>query len=85
MVEAALALLRDDLDGLAAIKAAIEEGEASGSRSHSTLTISSSASVVVPLPNEAMIVSPGRKDIDAVFDYTEERWGWIKPSPTLSA
>lgn len=30
MIEAALALLRDDVDGLAAIKAAIEEGEASG-------------------------------------------------------
>ncbi|NBB48378.1 type II toxin-antitoxin system ParD family antitoxin [Rhizobium sp. CRIBSB] len=30
VIEAALALLRDEVDGLAAIKAAIEEGEASG-------------------------------------------------------
>jgi antitoxin ParD1/3/4 len=30
VIEAALALLRDDVGGLAAIKAAIEEGEASG-------------------------------------------------------
>jgi antitoxin ParD1/3/4 len=30
VVEAALALLRDEVDGLAAIRAAIEEGEASG-------------------------------------------------------
>lgn len=30
VIAAALALLRDDVDGLAAIKAAIEEGEASG-------------------------------------------------------
>ena len=30
VIEAALALLRDEVDGLAAIQAAIEEGEASG-------------------------------------------------------
>ncbi|MFN3719982.1 MAG: type II toxin-antitoxin system ParD family antitoxin [Rhizobium rhizophilum] len=30
VIEAALALLRDEIDGLAAIRAAIEEGEASG-------------------------------------------------------
>ncbi|KQW28022.1 antitoxin [Rhizobium sp. Root274] len=30
VIEAALALLRDEVDGLAAIKSAIEEGEASG-------------------------------------------------------
>jgi antitoxin ParD1/3/4 len=30
VVEAALALLRDEVDGLSAIRAAIEEGEASG-------------------------------------------------------
>jgi antitoxin ParD1/3/4 len=30
VIEAALALLRDEVDGLAAIRAAIEEGEASG-------------------------------------------------------
>lgn len=30
VIAAALALLRDEVDGLAAIKAAIEEGEASG-------------------------------------------------------
>lgn len=30
VIEAALALLRDEVDGLAAIKAAIEEGESSG-------------------------------------------------------
>ncbi|MFN3635985.1 MAG: type II toxin-antitoxin system ParD family antitoxin [Rhizobium rhizophilum] len=30
VIEAALALLRDEIDGLAAIRAAIKEGEASG-------------------------------------------------------
>ena len=30
VIEAALAMLRDEVDGLAAIQAAIEEGEASG-------------------------------------------------------
>lgn len=30
VIEAALALLRDEVDGLAAIQAAIDEGEASG-------------------------------------------------------
>ncbi len=41
VIAAALALLRDEVDGLAAIKAAIEEGEASVSLSRLTLTSSS--------------------------------------------